>query len=98
MIHPRLEPLGKRRKEFGETEGLIGPSERARASQFRELTRIFGDDIPPGNPLDEGERTRLACRFQRPRWKHRGKVFDGASNTTAGAAVLSINCWAPLDQ
>jgi hypothetical protein len=40
--------------------------------------------------LDEGERTRLACRFQRPRWKHRGKVFDGASNTTAGAAVLPI--------
>ena len=25
---------------------------------------------------DWGERTRRACRFQRPRWKHRRKVFD----------------------
>ena len=29
-----LEPLGKRRKEFGEAEGPRGPSERARASQL----------------------------------------------------------------
>jgi len=28
----RLEPLGKRRKEFGQAEGPRGPSERARAS------------------------------------------------------------------
>ena len=29
-----LEPLGKRRKEFGKDEGPRGPSERARASQL----------------------------------------------------------------
>ena len=38
---------------------------------------------------DWGERTRLACSFQRPRWKHRrGRCSTRASNTTAGAAVL----------
>ena len=35
-----------------------------------------------------GERTRRACCFQRPRWKLRGTCLTGASNTTAGAAVL----------
>ena len=51
----RLEPFGKRRKEFGAAEGPRGSSERARASPFHELTRIKGlkarKKIAQGNAL-----------------------------------------------
>lgn len=35
---------------------------------------------------DGGERTRLACGFQRPRWKHLGNVFDGAPDRAIGTS------------
>ena len=48
-----------------------------------------------GKRLRAGERTRLACSFQRPRWKHRaaGNVFDEASNTTAGGGCAPHSVW-----
>ena len=41
-----LEPLGKRRKEFGEAESLPRPSERARTSQrVTEISPVLADAI-----------------------------------------------------
>ena len=50
-----LSRLGKRRKEFGEAEGLQGPSERARASPIRQPREQGNDGAPLAAPkFDEG--------------------------------------------
>ena len=84
----------RRRKEKTVGDGVANLSRRNLA--WRRLGRApqtvpeFRWRLAAGSCYAEGERTRRACRFQRPRWKHREMCSTGRRTRQPWAAVLPI--------